>query len=387
MRGKGPLYVLTAVFLIVAMGTLAGCTSKGTGTTGSEVKIGEFGPLTGDAATDGTDAKNGATLAVEQINAAGGVLGSKLTLVAMDDQALAPEAMTVVQKLLEQEKVVALLSGSYSTPTLTVSPVVQAAKTPEIVEYATNADITKGGNYIFRTIYSGPTQGAAVADYAVQDKGYKKFAVLYTNDDYGVGNGQAFSAEVTKLGGKVLISRNYVGGNKDFNAILTAVKATNPDAIYVGSYYNEAAQICSQAKQLGLTAQILGDDGFDSPMLVQLAGTSAEGAVFSSPFSRSDPRKMVQDFITTYKARFNADPDMLSAQAFDSTLVLADAMKRANSVTDKEAIRTALSETKGFEGVTGTISFDANNEVIKPVILMTVKDGKFVFLKYQTAAQ
>lgn len=384
---KNPLLVLTAVFLIVALGTLAGCGTKGTGTTGSVVKIGEFGPLTGDAATDGSQARDGATLAVEQINAAGGVLGSQLSLVAMDDEAKATEAMTVVQKLLDDEKVVALLSGSYSTPTKTVSPVVQAAKTPEIVEYATNADITKGGNYIFRTIYSGVTQGAAIADYAIQDKGYKKFAVLYTNNDYGVENGQAFSDEAAKLGGQVLISRNYVDGTKDFNAILTAVKAQNPDAIYVGSYYNEAAQICSQAKQLGITAQILGDDGFDSPMLVQLAGKSAEGVVFSSPFSRSDPRKMVQDFITSYKTRFNKDPDMLSAQAFDSMLVLADAMKRANSVTDKDAIRTALSETKNFEGVTGTISFDANNEVIKPVILMTVKDGKFVFLKNQPASQ
>lgn len=386
MTRKTPLLVLTAVFLIVALGTLSGCGSKGAVSTG-DVKIGEFGPLTGDAATDGTQARDGAILAVEQINAAGGVLGNKLTLVPMDDEAKATEAMTVVQKLLEQEKVVALLSGSYSTPTKTVTPVIQAAKTPEIVEYATNADITKGGNYIFRTIYSGVTQGAAVADYAVQDKGYKKFAVLYTNNDYGVENGQAFSDEVTKLGGEVLISRNYVDGTKDFNAILTAVKAKNPEAIYVGSYYNEAAQICSQAKQLGMTAQILGDDGFDSPKLTELAGAAAEGVVFSSPFSRSDPRKMVQDFISSYTTRFSKDPDMLSAQAFDSVLVLADAMKRANSVTDKEAIRTALSETKNFEGVTGTISFDANNEVIKPVILMTVKDGKFVFLKYQTVSQ
>jgi branched-chain amino acid transport system substrate-binding protein len=376
--------VLTVVFLIVALVTLAGCGQTGAGNTAAEVKIGEFGPLTGDAATDGTQARDGATLAVEQINAAGGVLGSKLSLVAMDDEASAPEAMTVVQKLLDQEKVVALLSGSYSTPTKTVAPVVQAAKTPMVVEYATNADITKGGNYIFRTIYSGTTQGAAVADYAIQDKGYKKFAVLYTNNDYGVENGQAFSDEVTKLGGEVVISRNYVDGTKDFNAILTAVKDKSPDAIYVGSYYNEAAQICSQAKQLGLTAQVLGDDGFDSPKLVELAGTAAEGVVFSSPFSRDDPRKLVQDFISSYTTRFSKDPDMLSAQAFDSAMVLADAMKRANSVTDKDAIRQALSETKDFAGVTGAISFNAANEVIKPVILMTVTNGKFVFLKNQT---
>lgn len=378
---------LIAVLIVISiLFTMTGCGSSQTASTGGkggEIKIGFFAPLTGDAATDGTQARDGALLAVDQINKKGGVLGKKINMIVMDDQAKAPDSMSAVQKMIQQDKVTALVSGSYSTPTKTVSPVVQQSKTPMVVSYAINPDITAGGNYIFRCIYTGPTQGQAVAEYAVKDKNYKKFAVLYVNNDYGNSNGGAFADHVKKLGGEVVLDRNFVDGTKDFKAILTAVKEKNPDAIYVGSYYNEASQICSQARQLGITVPILGDDGFDSPKLVELAGDAAEGVVFSSPFFRDEPRDMVQNFIKSYKEKFNKDPDMLSAQSYDCVLVLADAIKRANS-TDKEAIRKALSETKDLETVTGKISFDEHNEAIKPVILTEIKNGKFTFLKNQT---
>lgn len=383
---KSALKVITMIVTLLSFLTLTACSSSQTSSSGKQIKIGTFGPYTGDAATDGMQARDGAQLAIDQINKNGGVLGSQLSLVAMDDQGKAPEAMSVVQKLLQQEKVTAIVSGSYSTPTKTVAPVVQQSKTPMVVAYATNSEITKGGNYVFRTIYAGETQGKAMADYAVKDKGYKNLAVLYVNNDYGNGNGAAFTAEIQKLGGNVVVSRNFVDGTKDFNAILTAVKEKNPDAIYIGSYYNEAAQISSEARQLGITAPILGDDGFDSPKFLELGGQAVEGAVLTTPFFRDEPRKIVQDFIKEYKAKYNKDPDMLSAQAYDSVLVLVDAMKRANS-TDKDAIRKALSEIKDFEGVTGKISFDANNEVIKPVIITQVKDGKFIFIKNQSVTE
>lgn len=381
------LEVVSLLTILAVVVSFAGCSSSGSENSGGgEIKIGEFGPFTGDAATDGIQARDGALLAVEQINKAGGVLGKQLKLVTMDDQAKAPEAMNVVQKMIQQEKVTAIVCGSYSTPAKTVSPVVQQAKIPMVVAYAVNPDITKGGNYVFRTIYAGSAQGAAVAEYAIKEKGFKKFAVLYVNNDYGNTNATGFSDQAAKLGGEIVINRNFTDGTKDFKAILTAVKEKNPDAIYIGSYYNEAAQICSQAKQLGINAQIFGDDGFDSPKLTELAGKNAEGVIFSSPFFRDEPRKIVQDFNKAYKEKYNKDPDMLSAQAYDSVLVLADAIKRANS-TDKDAIRKALSETKEFEAVTGKITFDAQNEVIKPVILTEVKDGKFTFLKSQMISQ
>lgn len=383
---KNVLKVIAALAVTGLVSTFAGCSSSSTSSTdGSgdkEIKIGTFGPYTGDAATDGIQARDGALLAVEQINKKGGILGKQIKLVTMDDQAKAPESMNVVQKLIQQEKVTALVSGSYSTPTKTVAPVVQQAKIPMIVAYAVNPAITQGGNYVFRGIYAGPAQGAAMAEYAVKEKNLKKIAVLNVNNDYGNTNAEGFTNQVKKLGGEIVVSRNFVDGTKDFKALLTAVKEKNPEAIYIGSYYNEAAQICSQARQLEITVPIFGDDGFDSPKLTELGGKSVEGAVFTTPFFREEPRTIVQDFIKTYKEKYNKEPDMLSAQAYDSVLVLADAIKRANS-TDKEAIRKALSETKGFEGVTGKFSFDDKNEVVKPVIITKVENGKFVYVKSQ----
>lgn len=383
---KSVLKVVSMLAFIGLISTFTGCSSSTSSSTGGggdkEIKIGTFGPYTGDAATDGTQARDGAILAVEQINKKGGVLGKQIKLVTMDDQAKAPEAMNVVQKLIQQEKVTALVSGSYSTPTKTVASVVQQSKVPMVVAYAVNPAITQGGNYVFRAIYAGPAQGAAMAEYVVKEKNLKKVAVLNVNNDYGNTNAEGFTNQTKKLGGEVVISRNFVDGTKDFKALLTAVKEKNPQAIYIGSYYNEASQICSQAKQLGITVPIFGDDGFDSPKFLELGGKSVEGVEFTTPFFREEPRQIVQDFIKTYKEKFNKEPDMLSAQAYDSVLVLADAIKRANS-TDKEAIKKALSETKGFEGVTGKFSFDSKNEVIKPVIITKVENGKFVYVKSQ----
>ncbi|WP_081449320.1 ABC transporter substrate-binding protein [Clostridium carboxidivorans] len=206
--------------------------------------------------------------------------------------------------------------------------------------------------------------------------------MLNVNNDYGNTNADGFTSQAKKLGGEIVISRNFVDGTKDFKALLTTVKEKNPQAIYVGSYYNEASQICVQARQLGISVPIFGDDGFDSPKFLELGGKSVEGVQFTTPFFREEPRPIVQEFIKAYKEKFNKEPDMLSAQSYDSVLVLADAIKRANS-TDKEAIRKALSATKGFEGVTGKFSFDDKNEVIKPVIITKVENGKFTYVKSQ----
>lgn len=381
---KNLLKVIAAMVITGLIATFSGCSSEQTSTNSGdkEIKIGTFGPYTGDAATDGIQSRDGATLAVEQINKKGGVLGKQIKLITMDDQAKAPESMNVVQKLIQQEKVTALVSGSYSTPSKTVSPVVQQAKVPMVVAYAVNPDITQGGKFVFRAIYAGPAQGAAMAEYVVKEKNLKKVAILNVNNDYGNTNADGFTNQAKKLGGEIVISRNFVDGTKDFKALLTTVKEKNPQAIYVGSYYNEASQICVQARQLGISVPIFGDDGFDSPKFLELGGKSVEGVQFTTPFFREEPRPIVQEFIKAYKEKFNKEPDMLSAQSYDSVLVLADAIKRANS-TDKEAIRKALSATKGFEGVTGKFSFDDKNEVIKPVIITKVENGKFTYVKSQ----
>ena len=210
---KNQFNFIRIILALSIISTFVGCSATDSSSS-SKIKIGTFGPYTGDAATDGIDSRNGAQLAIDQINKNGGVNTKQLSLVALDDQATAPQAMSVVQKLIQQEKVTAIVSGSYSTPTKTVAPVVQAQKIPMVVAYAVNPDITKGGKYVFRTIYSGPTQGTAMANYAVQEKGLKKIAVLFVNNDYGNSNIKGFSDQVSKLGGNVVISRNFVEGQK-----------------------------------------------------------------------------------------------------------------------------------------------------------------------------
>jgi len=368
-----------AVICMATLLVVAGCGASGTTTGGDKVvKIGFFGPLSGDAATDGTHAKNGAQLAVDQINAKGGVKGVKLQLVAEDDMASGKDALNAVQKLIEQEKVTALVSGSYSGSTKTVNPIVQKSKVPMVVAYAVHPDITKGGNYIYRAIYTADVQGQVMANYASSTLSLKKFAVLYQDNDYGVSIQKAFADKVQELGGSVSVSRSFKSGNKDFNPILTAVKDAGVDAIYVAGYYNEAAQICQQAKQLGINVQVLGSDGFDSPKLIELGGASTEGVIFTTPFYREEPRDVVKNFVKTYKEKYNEDPDMTAAQTYDSIELIAQAM---NTGTDKESIVKGLSQTKGFEGVTGNISFNAQHEAIKPVIFVKITQGKFVFDK------
>ncbi|EGW38507.1 ABC transporter substrate-binding protein [Desulfosporosinus sp. OT] len=376
LTGIGAICLAT---MLVVAGCGASSTTTGAAAGGDKVvKIGFFGPLSGDAATDGVHAKNGAELAVDQINAQGGVKGVKLQLVAEDDQASSKDALNAVQKLIEQEKVSALVSGSYSGPTKTVNPIVQKSKVPMVVSYAVHPDITKGGDYIYRAIYTADVQGDAMAEYAQSELGLKKFAVLSQDNDYGVSIQQAFTAKVKELGGSVPVSRSFKSGDKDFNPLLTAIKGAGVDAIYVAGYYNEAAQICQQAKQLGVNVPVLGSDGFDSPKLIELGGASTEGVTFTTPFNRDEPRDVVKNFVKTYKEKFKEDPDMTAAQTYDSVELIAQAMKTGS---DTESIAKGLSQTKDFEGVTGNISFNAQHEAVKPVIFVKVDQGKFVFVK------
>jgi branched-chain amino acid transport system substrate-binding protein len=369
-------YTLGFIFILVFSLFAAGC---GQAQNSDTVKIGWFGPLTGPAATDGTHSRDAALLAIEQINKAGGINGKKVELIAEDDQNKPEEAIKAVQKLIYKDQVVAIVGGSYSGTTKTVAPKIQQAKVPMVVAYAVHPEITKGGDYINRVIYTGPVQGKAMADFAVNDLKKKNFAVLYVDIDYGKSIFGAFKQEVEKLGGKVVIDRSFQMGDKNFTPLLTAVKAANPDALYVVGYYNEASLIVKQAKELGITAQLLGVDGFDSPKYLELGKENTEGSIFTTSFYASDPREVVQKFVQAWKSKYHGEPDMLSSQSYDATMVILEAMKKAG--TDKEKLAQAINQTKDFEGTSGKISFGANHEAIKPVIFMTVKNGKFQFIK------
>lgn len=349
--------------------------------SGEAIKIGWFGPLTGPTATDGTHSRDAALLAVEQYNAAGGINGKKVELVAEDDQGKPEEAIKAVQKLVNNDKVTALVGGAYSGPTKTAAAKVQELKVPMVVAYAVHPDATKGGDYVNRVIYTGPVQGRAMAEYAVNDLKKKNIAVLYVDNDYGKSIYTSFKENVEKLGAKIAIDRPHKMGDKDFSSVLTAVKATNPDALYVVAYYNEAAAIVKQAKESGINAQLLGVDGFDSPKYLELGKANTEGSTFTTSFYTTDNRPVVQKFVKAWHDKYKGEPDMLSSQSYDAAMVILEAMKKAG--TDKEKLKQAINETSELEGTSGQIRFRTDHEVMKPVIFMTVKDGKFQFVKSQ----
>lgn len=378
---------ITASVLALSL-LVSGCASNSASESGKNenaskaedgIKIGWFGPLTGPTATDGTHSRDAALLAVEQFNKAGGLDGKMVELIDEDDQGKTEEALKGMQKLVNNDKVVAIVGGAYSGPVKTVAAKIQELKIPMVVAYAVHPDATKGGDYVNRVIYTGPIQGKAMADYAVNDLKKKNIAVLYVDIDYGKSIYTAFKAEAEKLGAKIAIERPFKMGDKDFSSILTAVKSASPDAIYVVGYYNEAAAIVKQARETGNNAQLLGVDGFDSPKYLELGKANTEGSTFTTSFYTTDDRQVVQDFVKLWHEKYEGEPDMLSAQSYDAAMVILEALKKAG--TDTEKLKQAINETKDLEGTSGKITFGSDHEVIKPVIFMTVKDGKFEFVK------
>lgn len=371
--------IVGVILILFFSFVLSACSPSGDGST---IKIGWFGPLTGPTSTDGIHSRDAVQLAIDQVNKEGGINGKKLELIAEDDQGKPEEALKAVQKLINNDRVVAIVDGAYSGPSKTVAPKVQKAKVPMVAAYVVHPDVTKGGDYINRVIYTGPVQGKAMADYAINDLKKKNIAVLYVDIDYGKSIYGAFKEEVQKLGGQVVIDRPFKMGDKNFNSLLTAVKAKNPDALYIVGYYNESSAIVKQARELGLQSQLLGVDGFDSPKYLELGQANTEGSIFTTSFYTSDPRDVVQQFVKAWHEKYKGEPDMLASQSYDSAKVIIEGLKKAGD--DREKLAKAINETKDLEGTSGKITFGKDHEVIKPVIFMTVKDGKFQFIKAKT---
>lgn len=372
------------IILLLASVLLAGAgCKKGGARTGNEIPVGEFASLTGGTASFGQASHNGTQMAVEEINAAGGVLGKPLLLITEDDQSKAGEAATVVRKLISREKVVAVLGEVASSRSLEAAPIAQQAKIPMITPASTNPRVTEIGDYIFRICFIDPFQGTVVSKFAL-NRGWKKVAVLTdVKQDYSVGLSQYFKEHFSKNGGTVVAEQSYSSGDSDFNAQLTSLKAAAPEAILVAGYYTEAGLIARQARQLGVNVPLLGGDGWDSPSLVEVAGASMEGCFFSNHFSIEDPDPRIQDFVKKYQAKFGRAPDAMSALGYDSAMILADAIKRAGT-TDSAALRDALAKTADFQAITGKITLDEKRNAQKSAVILTIKDGKFRYVETVT---
>jgi branched-chain amino acid transport system substrate-binding protein len=370
---KAPIAVLAAAALISC--------SKGDqgGAAGGEILIGEYGSLTGTTATFGISTKNGIDMAVEEINKAGGLLGKQVRVIVEDDQGKPEEAQTVVTKLITSDHVVAILGEVSSSRTLAAAPVAQQSQIPMVSPSSTNPAVTDVGDYIFRVCFIDPFQGFVMAKFATGTLHLNKVAILRDiKNDYSVGLADVFTQRFKGMGGTITSDQSYSEGDTDFSDQLTTIKASNPQAIFVPGYYTEVGLIARQEKQLGLNVPLLGGDGWDSPKLIEIGGEALNGSYFSNHYSTDDPNPAIQAFVSGYKAKYNETPDALAGLGYDAAKLLFDAIKRANSA-DPKAIRDALAQTKGFPGISGTITLDEHRNPVKPATVLQVKDGKLTF--------
>ena len=379
---------ILATLVSAALCALTGCNKNSGGeSAGGEmegtnvIRIGEFASLTGKEAAFGRSSHNGTLLAVEDLNAAGGVLDKKLKLIYEDNRTTPGESATIVKKLISRNKVVAILGEVASGRSLEAAPICMQSRIPQISPSSTNPRVTEMGNYVFRVCFIDPFQGAVISKFAKETLKVRQVAVLYdVSAPYSVGLAKYFKEPFIAGGGTIVTEKSFNSGDKDFKPQLTAIKAANPQAIFVPCYYTEAALICVQARQLGINVPLFGGDGWEAPELLDIGGSAMEGTYYSTHFSATDTRPKVQNFVQTFKTKFGETPDSMAALGYDSVLVLADAIRRAGS-TDGTKIRDALAQTKDLDGVTGKTTLDAQRNAPKPAVIITIKDGKFQYVE------
>jgi branched-chain amino acid transport system substrate-binding protein len=339
------------------------------------IRIGFHAPLTGFAAADGKSAVNGAELAVAQINDKGGIKGRKIELVVNDDQARPDQAVPLANKYIgDGLKIV--VSGSYSGPTRAAAGVFQQAKIPYISAYAIHPDITRAGEFVFRTSFMGEVQGKAAAKF-IGDNLKKKRVVLVTlNNDFGQALSAGFKEAAPKLGLQIASEYTYAMGDRQFGSIVASVKRDNPEVLYVSGYFFNGGPLVAQLRAGGVTAPIVGTEGFDTHNFIAIAKDAAEGVMITTSLDRDSKLPQMRQFIEDYEKRFKTPADMVAASVHTALNVAAAALEKAGT-EDPAKIRAALAATKDFPASTGRISFNELGEVYKAAQIQIIKNGKF----------
>lgn len=367
---------------VLALG-IAGCQKKegeGAKPAGDTVRIGFLGALTGDVAMFGKPTLDGMRMAAEEVNAAGGVLGKKIEIVESDNRGDKQEGAAVTQKLISRDGVIAIVGDPTTGITKVAAPIAQKSQVVILSAGATGPGVVEIGDFVFRNTLLDSVAIPACIDYFATDLGYRKVAVVTSdNNDYSVGLSQTFRDAARGKGIEIVADEKIKDGDKDFSAQITNIKAKKPDVIFFSGYYTEAALIMKEARKQGLKANMFGGDGLFSPKLIELGGDAVEGTMAALGFSPEQASPVTARFVESYRKKFGGkDPGLFEAQGYDGVMMLVDAMKRANS-TDPKVFKSALAQTKNFEGVSGTITIRPNREPVKsPLALLEVKGGKFV---------
>lgn len=383
MKKKILLFVLVAVLVSA---TLAGCGSKETSSSnGDVIKIGVFEPMTGANAAGGEMTVEGIKLANEKV---GTVLGKKVELVIVDNKSDKVEATNAASKLVDKDKVVAIIGSYGSSLSMAAGDVVKEAKVPAVGCSPTNPLVTLNNDYYFRVCFIDPFQGTVMANYAFNELGAKKAAIIQdVQQDYSLGLSTYFEEAFIKLtgsAGSIVGKAAYNTGDQDFSAQLTNIKALNPDVIFAPGNDGESALLIKQARDLGITTPILGGDTWESPQFLEIGGSAVEGIVYSTHFTAEAPvTETSKTFLADYKAKFGKEANAFAALGYDAYMVIIDAIEKAGSA-DPVAIRDKIAGTTDFVGATGIITLDVNGDAVKSAVINKVENGKFV---YQTTVE
>ncbi len=371
MNKEEDMYKFSKYLIATALGAAAFAVSlSGQADT---IKVGFNVPLTGFAAADGKSARIGAELAVEQVNAAGGINGKNIELVIYDDQASPKESAPLAAKLITQDEVVAGISGSYSGATRAAATIYQENGTPYISAYAVHPDITRSGDYVFRTSFMGEVQGRAGAKLVGEMMGKKRVSVITLANDFGKSLEAGFKEKAGEYGIEIIGEYDYSIKDREFGPIVSKVKAESPDAIYASGYFFTAGPLVTQLREAGVTAPVIGQEGYDGEMFIKIAGDAAEGVIITTSLDRDSNDPLAQAFITGFQAKSGYPADMVSASTHTAVLVLAEALKQVDP-SDKAALRQAIASTS-INAATGNISFNKLGEVKKSVQVQVVRDG------------
>lgn len=375
---KKSLVMLLAAGLMLSM--TAGCTAK-PAVNNDEIKIGINYELSGGVATYGQSSVDGIMMAIDEINAAGGVNGKTITPVRYDNKSDPQEAATLANKLISQDKVLAILGPATSGSFKAQISVAEREKIPVVSGSATADDVTVDAtglkNYAFRICYTDSFQGTAMANFALNNLSAKSAVIIKdTSSDYAKGLAENFAKTFAQGGGTIVTEEGYVAKDTDFSAILTKIKSLDYDVIYLPGYYEEAGLIIKQARALGINAPFMGADGFDSPSLVSLAGASALTDVyFTNHYSSLDEDPTVTAFIEAFKAKYGRDPDAFNALGYDLAKFLIDSLSRAETLS-RDGVRDAMASTTNFVGVTGSFSMDENHNPVKAIVVVGLENGE-----------
>ena len=375
MLGRRQFTRMAAALALGATG-LAGCGKE----SAEGWKVGAFLSLSGAETQFGVDTKEGIELAIEEVNAKGGVKGKPIKVIYEDDKSNPNEANNKVLQLIDRDKVIAILGEVASSRSRAGGIVANRKKVPMITPSSTHPDVTKIGPFVFRVCFTDDIQGKMGAQFMVTTMQKKKLALLFASDDlYSTGLANEFRDEAKRLGAELVIEKSFLKTETNFTTFINEIRDAKPDLIYAPIYYSSMGPIARQAKASGLRGEMfVGSDGWHADALIESAGDEMEGAYFTTHFTPDVPWPDAQAFVTKYKEKYKREPTALGAMGYDAAKVLADALGRAKAETP-EALRDAIQETKSFQGATGSISINAERNADKPIVIAQIKNKKFAY--------